>query len=288
MRAALVADSGPAVGLGHRRRLGALATALDAIGVDTELLTPEDRVADHAPDLVVVDSYRVRADAPGRFEAPVLAAVDDLTRDLAVDVVIDPSPGADATAHTRARVVLAGATYALVDPALAAVPGPAAAPTVTRVFVTLGASDAARTVGDLAARLAARLPEVAVRVASGPWRHTEAAPGVTVVDAPAGLADELAAADLVVCAGGVTMLEAAVLGRPVVAVLLAENQRRAVEALAAAGAVVASDLDRAADAAAALAADPDARATLSANARRTVDGHGAARTAAALVREAGR
>ena len=57
-------------------------------------------------------------------------------------------------------------------------------------------------------------------------------------DAPDGLADELAAARIVVTAGGVTMLEACLLGRPVVALALADNQRQAVSGLEREGAVM--------------------------------------------------
>ena len=61
--------------------------------------------------------------------------------------------------------------------------------------------------------------------------------GVVAVRAPDGLAAELAAASLVVTAGGVALLEACLLGRPIVALALAGNQRQAVYGLEREGAV---------------------------------------------------
>ena len=65
----------------------------------------------------------------------------------------------------------------------------------------------------------------------GPWGATDVPPGVVAVYAPDGLAPELAAASIVVTAGGVALLEACLLGRPIVALALAENQRQAVHGL---------------------------------------------------------
>ena len=67
---------------------------------------------------MLVDSYRVRADDRSRVRADLVIAIDDLERDLAVDLVIDPDPGADARVHSTAAAVVAGAPYALVDPGL--------------------------------------------------------------------------------------------------------------------------------------------------------------------------
>ncbi|MEP6624358.1 MAG: hypothetical protein ABJC79_07940, partial [Acidimicrobiia bacterium] len=151
MRAVLVADDGPLAGLGHRRRLEALAAALGALDVETTVVALDAYRPGGDVDLVVIDSYRERADDRGRFDARVVAAIDDLDRDLAVDVVVDPSPGADGSRHRRARRVLAGADYAIVDPALvvarASTSEPRPADPVRRVVVTLGASASGAEVG---------------------------------------------------------------------------------------------------------------------------------------------
>ena len=121
-----------------------------------------------------------------------------------------------------------------------------------------------------------------MQVALGPWVEAVAA-GVERVDAPGGLASVLAAADLVVSAGGVTMLEACVLGRPTVAVAVAENQRAAVRALGAGGAVAVAELATALDTTVRLIDADSERAALGEIARATVDGRGAERVAAAIV-----
>ena len=94
----------------------------------------------------------------------------------------------------------------------------------------------------LAASISDALPAVEVRLVVGPWCTGDIPVGVVPVIAPCGLADELAAAPIVVTAGGVSMLESCLLGRATVAVVLAESQRRAVASLAHEGAVVAATL----------------------------------------------
>jgi spore coat polysaccharide biosynthesis predicted glycosyltransferase SpsG len=279
--ALFVFDEGPGAGLGHRRRCEALARVLDRRGVRCTL-EPLGRRTHWTAPIVVVDSYHLRADDPAVFAA-VTVAIDDLHRDLAVDLVVDPSPGADAARHIRAHHVCAGAPYAVVTrpnpfPQVRAADG-----RVDRVLVTTGGSDAAGTGAALAAALHDRLPDAAIRLVLGPWGDDTVPAGVEAVRAPSGLADEFAAAPLVVTAGGVSLLEACMLRRAIVAVMTAENQRVAVESLAAAGAVVAADPDHAAAEAAMLAADPMRRLALAERAGALVDGRGPDRVADALL-----
>jgi len=290
----LLFDEGPGAGLGHRRRMEALACELERRGRDFELrpLGAADHggaaVAGSAVDLLVIDSYRQRADDPELGGAPVVAAVDDLARDLAVDLLIDPSPGAVATPHRRARRVLAGASYALVPPADPALPATPPDAPVSRVLVTTGAADAAGVGAQIAHELAARVPAGAeVRLVVGPWGDGTVPDGVVAVRTPDGLAAELALASIVVTAGGVTLLEACRLGRPVVALALADNQRQAVQGLERVRAVVAATPETAADAVHRLAGDPVRRAVFAAAARTAVDGRGAARVVDVLEQLAG-
>lgn len=280
MNALLVFDEGPGAGLGHRRRMEALALALHGRGWECRLAALRDGVATRA-DVLVVDSYRVRADDL-RSAAGTVVAVDDLRRDLAVDVVVDPSPGADASAHRRAGRVLAGAPYALVSvPEPRAPVVPADGP-VARVLVTTGAADADGVGARVAAAVHGALAGVDVRLVVGPWGAPEVPDGVTDVVAPPTLAEQLAAAPVVVTAGGVSMLEACLLGRAVVAMCVAENQRTAVEALARAQAVVPATPGTAAGHVAALAADSDARRALAKHAQAAIDGRGPQRVAQEL------
>lgn len=280
MRALLVHDSGPGAGLGHCRRMQALSRALGILGVDATLTDARDGAA---AELVVVDSYTYRADDRERFRGDVVAAVDDLRRDLAVDVVIDPSPGATATPRTRAARVLAGHTYAMVDPDLATRPRRAPGATVARILVATGAADIAGSGASVARRLAALMPTAAVHLVIGPWGSAVVPEGVEPVSVAHGLQDELARADVVVTAAGVTMLESLAMGRPTVAVVTADNQRCSADGAAGVGAVIVVAIDDAPATAAALAGDTDQRRRLSLAGPAHVDGLGSRRVAEALV-----
>ncbi|HEV7523579.1 MAG TPA: hypothetical protein VGP92_01355 [Acidimicrobiia bacterium] len=281
MKIVLAFDEGPGIGLGHRRRVEGLAQELDVLGFDAELhvLGPEAVVG----DVVLVDSYRVRADDRSRVRADLVIAIDDIERDLAVDFVIDPDPGADARVHSTAAAVVAGAPYALVDPGLRALPSTPVREVVERVLVTTGGSDADGHGSRVASAIADALPGTHIRQVVGPWGMGTDDRRVEAVHAPEGLGPELAVADLVVTAGGVTMLEAFCLGRAVVAFSIAQGQGRALAGAAHVGAVAAVDVGSAADVAARLATDVNARSRLGASAKLLVDGQGSARVAAVIA-----
>ncbi|MDQ6799051.1 MAG: hypothetical protein M3011_13720 [Actinomycetota bacterium] len=276
----LMHDAGPGAGMGHRRRMQGLQRALGLLGVDATL---DDAHRGATGDLVVVDSYSYRADDRAYFRGEVVAAVDDLQRDLAVEVVIDPSPGADPARHGRAGRVLAGHTYAMVDPDLAVRRRRPVSDTVTRILVTTGATDVGGMGAMMAGRLAALVPTASVRLVIGPWGSTVVPSGVDPVSSTDGLDGELTEADLVVTAAGVTMLESLALGRPTVAVVTAANQSGAARGVAGVGAAIVASIDDAPLAAAALAGDAEQRRRLSDAGRAFVDGLGSRRVAEALV-----
>jgi len=281
LTATLVYDVGPDAGLGHRRRMEALALALQSRGVHCDLRPVETPIR---AEIIVVDSYRIRADDRSRVSGRVVAAVDDLARDLAVDLVVDPSPGATADRHPSANRVLAGAAYALLGPELACSQPRAVGSTVETVLVAVGGADRAGRGNEIAHRLRALLPPaVRVRLAVGPWSASRTMPGVEEVRVSDGLGTELASADLVVTAGGVTMVEALALGRPTVAFVIAENQRGQAEGYARDRALVLTEPGRAAETATSLAEDPRRRKELARVAQQLVDGLGADRVAAELV-----
>jgi spore coat polysaccharide biosynthesis predicted glycosyltransferase SpsG len=274
-------DEGPGIGLGHRRRVEGLAHELDVLGfdVDMHVLGPDAVIG----DIVLFDSYRFRADDRSRVRADLVIAIDDLERDLAVDLVIDPDPGADARVHSTAAAVVAGAPYALIDPALRTRVVEPVREVAELLLVTTGGSDAEGLGSRVAVGLADALPGAHVRQVVGPWGMGTDDDRVEIVHAPDGLGPELAAADVVVTAGGVTMLEACCLGRPTVAFSIAAGQGRALAGAAHVGAVVAVDVGSAADVAARLARDVNARSRLSTSARVLVDGQGSARVAAVIA-----
>jgi spore coat polysaccharide biosynthesis predicted glycosyltransferase SpsG len=275
-RATLAFDEGPGAGLGHRRRMEAIAAAATSRGIEC-VLFPLGAGVPPTGDVAVVDSYRVRADDRMFAGSGVVAAVDDLARDLAVDLVVDPSPGALGAAHRRARRVLAGSAYALVPPLEARVIEAPVDLAVDRVLVTTGAADAGGIGAEIAAALAAVLPDVEVRLVVGPWGATDVPPGVVPVHAPDGLAFELAAAGIVVTAGGVALLEACLLGRPVVALARAGNQRQAVIGLGRESSVRVATPETVAGAVTALVKDDHHRIALARAARVSISGDGAAR-----------
>jgi UDP-2,4-diacetamido-2,4,6-trideoxy-beta-L-altropyranose hydrolase len=281
----LVFDEGSGVGLGHRRRMEALGTELTSRGHDCVYVALDaTSTAAVAADVVVVDSYRIRADDARFARARVVSAVDDLARDLDVGLVVDPSPGAIGAAHRRAQRVLAGAAYALVpeldaDISETAVEGP-----VERVLVTVGAADTegvgARLAGALAASTltaAGHAPQI--RLVIGPWGAPDVPEGVVPVYAPDDLGRELASASVVVTAGGVTLLESCRIGRPTVALAVADNQRQAVYGLEHLDAVLVATPDSVVDAVRSLIADQDRRSALARAARAAIDGKGPARVA---------
>jgi spore coat polysaccharide biosynthesis predicted glycosyltransferase SpsG len=286
-----VHDEGPGVGLGHRRRCEYVAAALRARELDVTL-APTGVVEVHA-SLVLVDSYRYRADDRARFRGRAVVAIDDLNRDLDVALVVDPAPGASSAPHRRAGRVLAGARYALVDPSLRAATVSEVASAPATVLVTTGAADLHGTGASIAAAVAAAHPTLRVRLVppsseasmSVDTRRslTPHRPGVEVVEAADGLAVELASADVVVTAGGVTLLEALCLGRPAVAVVTAANQRANVEGAVASGAALVAEPAHVADAVTRLVANTRLREDLSMAGRVLVDGLGAERVADAIV-----
>ena len=281
MKIVLAFDEGPGIGLGHRRRVEGLACGLVDLGCAVEMHVIGDGSV--VGDVVLVDSYRMRADDRSRVRADTVIAIDDLERDLAVDLVIDPDPGADARVHSTAAVVVAGAPYALVDPGLRTLASAPIHKVVRRVLVTTGGTDSEGLGARVASGIADALPGAEIRQVVGPWGLGTDDDRVETVHAPEGLGPELAAADLVVTAGGVTMLEACCLGRPVIAFSIAPGQSRALAGAAQVGAVVAVDVASAAEVAAELARDVDARRRFANSARVLVDGQGAARVAAVIA-----
>ena len=231
--------------------------------------------------VAVIDSYRIRADDPGRVTAGAVVGIDDLARDLEVALVVDPSPGANIEGHDRAARALAGTAYALVSipPALECA---AVDDDVTRILVTTGAADRDGVGARLARRVAATVPDVEVRLVVGPWGSAQVPDGVVAVRTRDGLGPELAAAPVVVTAGGVAMLESCMLGRATVGIAIADNQRQAVRGLADAGAIVAATEDTVADIVWSLVANPARRAAVGAAARVALDGKGPARVADAI------
>jgi spore coat polysaccharide biosynthesis predicted glycosyltransferase SpsG len=280
----LVYDDGPRAGLGHRRRIEALADAFHNAGlqVDTRRLDAPVKA-----ECIVVDSYCHRADDRTMFDGAHIVAVDDLDRDLAVDVLVDPSPGSTSDPHKAARCVLAGAPYALIGPGLPNRALPVITERATRVLVTLGGTDQHGLGLAIAHAVASTGESTEVTLAVGPWATPAADAAVRTVHVDDGLGPWLAESDIVVTAGGVTLLEAMYLGRPTVALQIAANQRRGVSSAVRAGAAVEAEPEprAVAELVSCLAQDAARRRRLSACAHQMIDGRGPKRVVDSILAE---
>lgn len=312
-------------GGGHLMRCLSLAAALGSQARSALLLPPSaipaverfasgpvkivrDRAETRA-DAVVVDDYGI--DAAGerqlRAEARVLMAIDDLAnRPHDADILLDP--GLRRMAGDYAGLVpphadlLMGADYALMRPdfatARARVGG--IGPVVRTVFVSFGLSDVGGVCARAVAAIRPLLPRARLDIALGsaaeslPVLKRLAAEDEAIrlhVDA-AQVAELMLTADLGIGAGGGAAWERCCLGLPSAAVIVAENQRPAIEALDAQGALLAVDMtDR--DWTASLRkavmrlTEADTREKMRTAAMAACDGRGAARAAQALLSRIG-
>jgi spore coat polysaccharide biosynthesis predicted glycosyltransferase SpsG/L-amino acid N-acyltransferase YncA len=231
-------DAGPARGVGHLARCAALAEEAVARGHDVVLMGRYDGdIAERllAPlldvgvrldpqardlDLLHTDAYDV-PDAPQPC-AVVLSRMHDGRFGLgAADLLVDPTPGADAPALTSPAAVppwrLRGSRYLPLRQAVLTAraersgtwatgsSGPAR-PSRRVVTVLIGGTDPGNLRPALVSALAATGIDVDVR-GPGP-----------------GLLADLVASDLVVTAAGTTLWEACVIGVPAAAVRAVDNQ----------------------------------------------------------------
>jgi spore coat polysaccharide biosynthesis predicted glycosyltransferase SpsG len=243
---------------------------------------PWSPLADHEDPVlsrsaVVVDSYRLTADqAVGLAGSRALIVLHDfgeVPRNEALVVSVAGSKGDVGRS-------LAGLQYAALRPMFWGLPRRGVNDAVEHVLVTTGSSTFGSLASDLARRVTTAAPHVHVSLVLGPHAAVSAPAGVEPLQAPESLLEPLLAADLVVTAGGQTMLEAAATGAPCIALPVVENQRRQVARLAEVGAVrLANATDRVAATVAELVRDAEARRALSRHAQQAVDGYGALRVA---------
>ncbi len=254
--AIFLADCGPSVGLGHLRRLLVLAAEFRREQVFGRFLLTDMRYADFvkragmqaspwrdgemplpSADLVAIDGYGFDADLPSRWTsqtACTVMVVDDLAdKPTDADVVLNHNlyGGELDYRHYRARVLLTGPQYALVDPAFASL-ATRARPDEARMLISFGGTDNGRY-GEAAARAVLErnssvivdliLPPTAET--PGPARLAGEYSGRCHVHVGAAMVDRLSAARVYLGAAGVTLLEAIAAGVDVVVCGLVDNQR---------------------------------------------------------------
>lgn len=298
--AVFVADGAPGSGLGHISRSSAVAVALATRGVASRCYAlgalgqfERDGVrwlpgfpGGESTELLVLDSYGLTHEdvaALPTFEHLVVLSEEGLTPTgvgLLVDVAADPSAAGDGCLY--------GFQYACLRPAFWGLPPRREHRRLEHVLVATGSGDVEGAGAGLAEAVRAAAPDARVTLVRGPYAQGRARVGVDVAEAPSSLLPLLRTADAIVTAGGQTMLEAAAMGVPLVAVPLVENQRSQAERLAARGGAMLVSPDEAAARVAELARDADLRAQLAARAQETVDGYGALRVAYRVAEVAGK
>lgn len=294
----LIADGDVDAGLGHLSRCSSLALALwrqggaltRTLGLGLEAPTerygiPWEPATEPNPvgaDAIVIDSYRATDELRARLAsvAPVVAFSDD-DRDFP-EVALVIRSGSEANRAGE----LAGLPYACLGPEFWQPPSRRLASNVERVLVTTGGGDRIGVGPALARSLRDALPTTEVVLVRGPYApQTDIFDGIRVVSAPHSLFDLLVDADIVVSAAGQTMLEALAVGTPCVALVTADNQVRQANELRAAGAVtIAGSVERAAAASRSLAADLERRHEQVWAGQCAIDGRGAMRAAAAVLK----
>lgn len=302
MRLLVRADGDAEIGGGHVMRCLALARRWPGPVAWSGRLAPalEERVVaagiDLAPlsdpDAVVVDGYGIDQafDEAAMASGSVVLRMDDhgasgLGRGRAA--VLDANLGADAK-YYPGRLVLAGSRYAL----LSGIPDRprAADPAGGRVLATLGSSappHLVQAVIEALDGLEATLVLGALQRSASGLAEQALASGIDVLHAPASLWNAMEEHDVVLCAGGTTLLEVAAMGRPALVLAFAENQRpvrdMAVRLRIAKPLPEAPTGDAIRSALRDLLSDADARRTMAARGQACIDGLGSRRVHAWLA-----
>jgi UDP-2,4-diacetamido-2,4,6-trideoxy-beta-L-altropyranose hydrolase len=211
-------------------------------------------------DWLVVDHYALDARWEGALQVVCrqVMVIDDLAdRPHQCALLLDQNLGRSESAYARwvpARCrVLAGPHYGLLRPEFAALRGPSLARrkgrAVRRLLVAMGGVDAEDWTGRVldALKCGALTSECVITVVMGPkapWLEDVRArasrmPCATEVLVNArDMAQHMAHSDIAIGAAGTTAWERSCLGLPTLLVVVADNQKPAAQALAAAGAAV--------------------------------------------------
>ena len=251
-----------------------------------------------------IDAVRMWVRRARRLGLPA-ATIHDLgiaavPSDLVIDGTIAPRCAVQGRCGT-----LHGPAYAILDPMIQRIRGPAGSQTPQRVLIALGGGHTAGLAARLARAISARVRDVEIRVADGfAGAHRTLALGRGHwIDSKDGLALELSTASVAVVGGGVTLYEACALGVPAVAVSLTPAQAVTIRGIARRGAALVggavgtpetsgasqkSRSHRIAVRVERLLGAPAERRRLAQAGRRLVDGRGVFRVAESLRRLASR
>jgi len=281
--AILCFDASPAIGGGHAVRCLTLADALSAVGWTCELVVgPEtvstvpavgqsghsvveldaiegatSRIEASAPDLVVVDHYRLDGsfEAVGRAVGARVLVIDDLAnRSHDCDLLLDPTPGRSAGEYAglvpSGCRTLMGPDYALVRPQFRAQRRASnkrrTGGRVQRILINMGATDAVNCTRLALDAISQAVPHVDVDLllgATAPHLRDLQAYVDTFDDSIClhvgieNVAELMSAADIAIGAGGTSSYERCAVGLPTLLIITADNQSTLARGLEALGAV---------------------------------------------------
>lgn len=304
------APAGAGRGFGHLTRCVALARALGvrplvalrggrqaheaalALGADVIPSSSLRVLAGMRPDVVIIDdpiaADAVRWTRAARKAGAVVVSVHDLGLGAAgADLAIDGSVTRTRKASGRGRV-LTGTRFAVLDPDVKRQSASPAQP--PRVLIALGGGPHARRAQAIAETIVASDPRAQIRIAGGfvSSAGVRSSARVRWIGSPRGLARELARATVAVVGGGVSLYEAAAMGVPAVGVPVVKSQVPTVLAFGRRRAAVPVSYEAPATDAAAkvvhLLHDAARRKALARRSRQLVDGRGATRAAAAVLK----
>jgi UDP-2,4-diacetamido-2,4,6-trideoxy-beta-L-altropyranose hydrolase len=253
---------------------------------------------------LVVDSYNVRPEALTGIEVPRGAIVDHIPHSpLPVELLVNSSIDAVECSVSAfpSTVLLLGPAYVLLRAEFEQAAQRVIRDKITRVLVTTGGSDTSDLSLTFVGWIRQVMGQVAIDAIVGPYfapgtiaaleRAAEADPRLALHRDPHDLRAIMLGADVAVTGGGQTTYELAATGTPAIAVSVADNQRSNLRGLLARGALVwvgdagAADLrERSMQSLKELSGNPGARQEMSRAALTVVDGKGAARVAAEMLK----
>ena len=310
LRVLFRAPAGPRRGFGHLVRCRSLARALGvrpliairggqraraaarALGCDVIEGPAAAVIARVAPQVIVVDdpiasNARRWMACARRFGCRVVTVHDLGLGACEGDLVVDGSVIVR-RGGSPLRTWLRGPKFAVLDPAFASPLRAVRQPRAPRVLIALGGGPRAALGYAIACAVHREIPWAAIRIAGGFALASTSTRNRIVWTGPLdGLAGELAACDVAVVGGGVSLYEACARGVAAVGVPVVVPQRPTVRGFVTAGAALgdagrAPDAEQVARAVVTLLRHPATRRGLAAQGRKLVDGRGAGRVADAI------
>jgi len=247
-------------------------------------------------DWVIIDGYRFRGDSwqvqINEAQARLLMLDDIADQAFSADAVLNQNgtdPDFYATRGINADHCLLGTQYALIEPEYIAPGDKLINADLARVLVVFGGADRRQLTSKSVAVLLELKPSLQLDVVLGPYSSWVDPPNdqsrVVFHKAPAGIAELLRHADLVVTAAGSTAWQACAMGCPSVAVQTVDNQAQIVATLQTSQAALIADanrLDTELRYAVEVLRPMEVRKVLVQRARDLVDGAGASRVLEAL------